>query len=177
MSALFSEIFVATPAAVAKAPARANLLGEHTDYNDGFVLPTPLPYVTTVAVGPGPDGMIEAHAARFGETKTRALDAPAAGDWLDYVLGCVRVAMREGAAVQGARVAIDSDVPMGAGISSSAALEVATLRALRDWLGLRLDGAAIEGEAHGVTLGGAQSRHARASSMVARPIRRTSSRR
>jgi galactokinase len=139
MSALFSELFVTAPAAMARAPARANLLGEHTDYNDGFVLPTPLPYVTTVAVGPGPAGMIEAHAARFNETKTRPLDAPPAGDWLDYVLGCVRVAIQEGAVVEGVRVTIDSDVPMGAGISSSAALEVATLRALRDWLGLDLD--------------------------------------
>ena len=139
MSALFSEVFGTAPAATAKAPARANLLGEHTDYNDGFVLPTPLPYFTTVAVGPGAPGVIEAHAARFNETLTRPLDAPPGGDWLDYVLGCVRVVMQDGAAVEGLRVSVESDVPMGAGISSSAALEVATLRALRDWLGLGLD--------------------------------------
>jgi len=139
MSALFTDVFGAAPAADAKAPARANLLGEHTDYNDGFVLPTPLPYFTTVAVGPGPAGTIEAHAARFGETLSRPLDAPPGGDWLDYVLGCVRVLAQEGVAVAGLRVAIESDVPMGAGISSSAALEVATLRALRQWLGLPLD--------------------------------------
>ncbi|WP_448187821.1 galactokinase [Azospirillum sp. sgz301742] len=143
MSALFSEIFGRTPAATAKAPARANLLGEHTDYNDGFVLPTPLPYFTTVAVGPGAPGVIEAHAARFHETLTRPLDAPPGGDWLDYVLGCVRVVMQDGAVVKGLRVSVESDVPMGAGISSSAALEVATLRALREWLGLGLDEVAI----------------------------------
>ena len=139
MSALFPEIFGAAPAATARAPARANLLGEHTDYNDGFVLPTPLPYFTTVSVGPGPAGRIEAHAARFDETLSRPLDAAPGGDWLDYVLGCVRAVVEDGAAVEGLRATIESDVPMGAGISSSAALEVATLRALREWLGLNLD--------------------------------------
>ena len=144
MSATFVAAFGSEPAATAQAPARANLLGEHTDYNDGFVLPTPLPYVTTVSVGPGAqDGVIEAHAARFRETKTRPLDAPAAGDWLDYPLGCVRVLMKGGTPVPGLRLSIDSDIPMGAGISSSAALEVATLRALRQWLGLSLDDMAI----------------------------------
>ncbi len=139
MSELFPEIFGTAPAATARAPARANLLGEHTDYNDGFVLPTPLPYFTTVSGGPGPAGHIEAHAARFDETLSRPLDAPPGGDWLDYVLGCVRAVVEDGAAVEGVRATIESDVPMGAGISSSAALEVATLRALREWLGLSLE--------------------------------------
>ncbi|HYH22466.1 MAG TPA: galactokinase [Azospirillum sp.] len=139
MSALFTKTFGTDAAATEKAPARANLLGEHTDYNNGFVLPTPLPYVTTVAVGPGKPGEIEAHAAQFNETLTRRLDAPAHGDWLDYVLGCVKVIGQQGVPVEGLRVAIESDVPMGAGISSSAALEVATLRALRRWLELSID--------------------------------------
>ena len=139
MSALFQTIFGTAPAATAKAPARANLLGEHTDYNDGFVLPTPLPYFTAVSVGPGPAGMIEAHAARFNETKSRPLDAPPGGDWLDYVAGCAHALMQDGTRIDGLRATIESDVPMGAGISSSAALEVATLRALRQWLGLSYD--------------------------------------
>jgi len=139
MSELFTKTFGTGPAATEKAPARANLLGEHTDYNDGFVLPTPLPYFTTVSVGPGKPGEVEAFAAQFNETLTRRLDAPAHGDWLDYVLGCVRVVQQQRVPVEGLRVAIESDVPMGAGISSSAALEVATLRALRRWLELSID--------------------------------------
>ncbi|MBP2314370.1 galactokinase [Azospirillum soli] len=126
--------------ASARAPARANLLGEHTDYNDGFVLPTPLPYFTTVTVAPGNQaGMIEAFAARFGQTLVRPLDAPRQGDWLDYPLGCVTILRAAGIEVPALRLTIESDIPMGAGISSSAALEVATLRALRRWLDLPLD--------------------------------------
>ncbi|HYD29267.1 MAG TPA: galactokinase [Azospirillaceae bacterium] len=140
MTDLFSTVFDAAPQATAKAPARANLLGEHTDYNDGFVLPTPLPYFTTVSVGAGSrPGWIEAYAARFGETLTRPLDAPPQGDWLDYVLGCVRALGEARTPVAGLRLTIDSEVPVGAGISSSAALEVATLRALRQFLALDLD--------------------------------------
>ncbi len=146
MTTLFLNHFGVQPAAVGQAPARANLLGEHTDYNDGFVLPTPLPYVTTVSVGPGARaGMIEAHAARFGETRMRPMDSGPAGDWLDYPLGCVRVLMEAGASVPALRLTIESDVPMGAGVSSSAALEVATLRALRSWLALPLDDLALAG--------------------------------
>ncbi|HEY0833933.1 MAG TPA: galactokinase [Azospirillum sp.] len=139
MSDLFTTTFGTAPAATDKAPARANLLGEHTDYNNGFVLPTPLPYFTTVAVGPGAPGEVEAHAAQFNETLTRRLDAEPNGDWLDYVLGCVRAIKPQGVPVEGLRVTIESDIPMGAGISSSAALEVATLRALRRWLELSID--------------------------------------
>lgn len=128
----------------ARAPARANMLGEHTDYNDGFVLPTPLPYFTTVTVAPGNQaGMIEAHAARFDQTLVRPLDSPRQGDWLDYPLGCVHTLRASGVDVPALRLTIESDIPMGAGISSSAALEVATLRALRRWLDLPLDDEAI----------------------------------
>jgi len=136
----FEKAFGTAPAVTATAPARANLLGEHTDYNDGFVLPTPLPYFTTVQIGLGPTpGQIDAYAARFDESLSRRIDVPKQGDWLDYVVGCFAQLAARGVEVPGLRIAVDSDVPMGAGISSSAALEVATLRAARDALNLELD--------------------------------------
>lgn len=144
MTIPFEQAFRAEPEAVALAPARANLLGEHTDYNDGFVLPTTLGFTTTVAVGRGPNpGRIEAFSANFRETRTRSYGTPKQGDWLDYVAGCVDRLMARGVAVPGLRVAIDSNVPTGSGLSSSAALEVATLRAIRQLLRLDIDDAEI----------------------------------
>ncbi|MFZ4579708.1 MAG: galactokinase [Myxococcota bacterium] len=135
----FAETWGVPPDAVGVAPARANLLGEHTDYNDGFVLPTPLGLWTAVAVGRAErDGGIEALACRLGEQKSRAYGELRQGDWLDYVAGCAAALQARGVELPGLRLAIDSQVPIGAGISSSAALEVATLRALRSLLDLPL---------------------------------------
>ncbi|MEO3432565.1 galactokinase [Inquilinus sp. CAU 1745] len=142
MTSLYEGVFGAPAEAEGRAPARANLLGEHTDYNDGFVLPTPLAYETAATIGRmkgAPDGIIEAHAAPFGETKRRSLGDPPQGDWMDYVVGCFRALGEAGYAVPAVSLAISSDVPMGAGISSSAALEVAVLRAARRLLDLPLD--------------------------------------
>ncbi len=139
---LFHTVFGRDPDAVAEAPARANLLGEHTDYNDGFVLPTPLPYRTVVEAGPDESasgGTVTMHAAQFDATAERRLGEPRRGDWTDYVLGCLTVLAGQGVAVPPMRIAIDSDVPMGAGISSSAALEVAVLRAARSLLRIDMD--------------------------------------
>jgi galactokinase len=140
MSTPFEHAFKTRPEATASAPARANLLGEHTDYNDGFVLPTTLGFTTTVAVGRGPtDGVIEAYSANFDETRTRAFGLAKQGDWLDYVAGCVDRLMKHGYSLPGLRFAIDSNVPTGSGLSSSAALEVSVLRALRTMLGFDYD--------------------------------------
>ncbi|MER3479831.1 MAG: galactokinase [Meiothermus sp.] len=134
----FKDQFGTLPESSAQAPGRVNLLGEHTDYNDGFVLPTPLPYFTYVEAG-RLEGSVEGYAENFGETRTRSLDQGKGGDWLDYVAGCVWVLGRAGHAVPGGRFYVRSQVPMGAGLSSSAALEVATLRALRALYRLPLD--------------------------------------
>ncbi len=143
---VFQTVFGSAPDAEAQAPARANLLGEHTDYNDGFVLPTPLAYRTVVEAGTdegAEGGSLTMHAAQFGETVQRRLGEPRRGDWTDYVLGSVSVLAEQGVTVPALRIAIDSDVPMGAGISSSAALEVSVLRAARSLLGLDIDDVTI----------------------------------
>ena len=138
----FQAVFGSAPDAEAQAPARANLLGEHTDYNDGFVLPTPLAYRTLVEVGLGArdaEPCVAMHAAQFDETIERPFGEARRGDWSDYVLGCLTVLSETGVDLPPLRFAIDSDVPIGAGISSSAALEVAVLRAVRALLRLDLD--------------------------------------
>ncbi len=146
MSGKFRQIYGVDPGAAAEAPARANLLGEHTDYNDGFVLPTPLHYRTVVEAGLAEDGSDQPftmYAAQFGDSTERQLGEARRGDWSDYVLGCLTVLSEAGIDLPPLRFAIDSDVPMGAGISSSAALEVAVLRSVRALLRLDLDDVTI----------------------------------
>lgn len=131
---LFAERFGAAPAPrVAAAPGRVNLIGEHTDYNDGYVLPMAIARAAVVAFRPRSDRILRGHAVAFDETGERALDglAPPGGhDWLSYVAGVAWAFAAEGLAVPGLDVVVDGDVPLGAGLSSSAALEMATARAL-----------------------------------------------
>ncbi|MBM3470965.1 MAG: galactokinase [Armatimonadetes bacterium] len=122
----------------AQAPGRVNLLGEHTDYNEGFVLPMPLSQVTRVFAARA-DGVVEAHAEIFDERMARKLGGPRDGTWLDYIAGCVWALAQEGIEVPGARFRIQRGVPPGAGLASSAALEVAVLRALRALYEIPLD--------------------------------------
>ncbi|RIH88142.1 Galactokinase [Meiothermus luteus] len=134
---MYRDLFASEPSVVASAPGRVNLLGEHTDYNQGLVLPTPLPYQTVVEAS-ATQGL-EVYAENFQELKRRGLEEPKQGDWLDYLAGCLWVLRRRGYEVPGLRAYVRSQVPMGGGLSSSAALEVATLRALRELYGLPLD--------------------------------------
>ncbi|WP_027882949.1 galactokinase [Meiothermus rufus] len=134
---MFERIFGFPPSVVASAPGRVNLLGEHTDYNQGYVLPTPLPYQTELEAAPTES--LEVYAENFREHKRRALGQPRQGDWLDYIAGCIWVLHQHGYRVPGLRAYVRSQVPMGGGLSSSAALEVATLRALRALYQLPLD--------------------------------------
>ncbi|WP_114312054.1 galactokinase [Thermus caldifontis] len=126
----FREVFGTLPEASAQAPGRVNLLGEHTDYQEGYVLPTPLSYFTQVEAAKA-EGRVEAYSEELKELRARPLGSPAQGDFLDYLLGVVWALREAGYKVPGARFYIRSQVPMGAGLSSSAALEVAALRALR----------------------------------------------
>lgn len=134
---MFKDIFGTEPTISVSAPGRVNLLGEHTDYNGGFVFPTPLPYQTYIEAAAA-EG-IEAYAENFQEHKSRGLGIAKQGDWLDYIAGCVWVLHQHGHTVPGIRAYVRSQVPMTGGLSSSAALEVATLRALRELYQLPLD--------------------------------------
>jgi len=124
------------------APGRVNLIGEHTDYNDGFVLPIALPYRTTATVTLRTDGrLLVSSAQRPGEqARATVADLRPGGspDWATYVLGVVWALREAGHDVAGgADVVVDGQVPEGAGLSSSAALECAVAAALDDVLGLR----------------------------------------
>jgi galactokinase len=117
------------PTAVWTAPGRVNLIGEHTDYNGGFVLPIAIDRFTTVAVAPRDDTALNAHS----------LQVPDDSGWTKYVDGIVRALADEGVDVGGADVLVDSTVPTGGGLSSSAALEVASAAALSAMAGGDLD--------------------------------------
>ena len=139
----FSAVFGATvPPRVALAPGRVNLIGEHTDYNEGFVLPMAIDRVAVVAFHRRADRMLRCHSVAFAETRELALDglAPPGGhDWFSYVAGVVWAFGCEGLAVPGLDVVVDGDIPIGAGLSSSAALEMAVARALCDAGGFEWD--------------------------------------
>jgi galactokinase len=139
----FAAVFGTEPAASAWAFGRVNLIGEHTDYNGGFVLPALIPQsaVATVAPTGGDQVRVWSRELSLGDT----FDAYRLGaerprqTWVDYVQG-VTVALRTaGHVVPGFDLALASDVPLGSGLSSSAALEVSVLRALRQLFSLRID--------------------------------------
>lgn len=130
--AAFRATWGTDPVLVARAPGRVNLIGEHTDYNDGFVLPCAIGFEAVVAASPCEEAMIEAVAVDMaGERDRFALDdaIPHAGGWRDYLRGVATV-LGESGTLSGARLAIAGNVPTGSGLSSSAALEIAVGRAL-----------------------------------------------
>ncbi|MFI9838147.1 galactokinase [Nonomuraea sp. NPDC051941] len=125
----FRAAYGAAPQTVWRAPGRVNLIGEHTDYNDGFVLPFAVPWGVTAAITPRTDGTIRLLSLQApGEPVTIPSHDQSAG-WTRYVVGVFAML---GDRVRGADIAIDGDVPPGAGLSSSAALEVAVASALND---------------------------------------------
>lgn len=128
----FEAVFGRPPEVVGQAPGRVNLLGEHTDYNDGHVLPIAIPQRTVVAIGRSPDGAFALHAAAMGATVRFTLEQAPAEHFASYVYGCLIEMQNAGIEVPPVQIHVSSEVPMGVGLSSSAALEVATLRALRE---------------------------------------------
>jgi galactokinase len=127
----FSERYGTSPR-VFSAPGRVNLIGEHTDYNDGLVLPIAIRERTRVAAASRPDRVIRAYSQNLRKERAFSLDDPwnRRGKWLDYVEGMARTLVARGVPVGGADLMIGSDVPPGAGLSSSAALELAVGQAL-----------------------------------------------
>jgi galactokinase len=135
----FRDVFGSEPAATAEAPGRVNLLGEHTDYNDGYVLPAAIPQKTRVALAPNGGELFTVYTAELDETAQFTAAEPPREPFATYVYGCVRELQDRGIAVPPLNIHIASEVPIGVGLSSSAALEVACLRALRSFLESPLD--------------------------------------
>jgi len=141
----FRQAFGAPPDADAFAPARVNLIGEHTDYHQGYVLPTVLPQRTHVWLRRGERSRVRAFSATLGgDAATYSLgeEQPGKG-WIDYIQGVTHVLRGHGTEVPGFDAWIASTIPVGGGVSSSAALCVSLLRALRDLQGLTIDDHAI----------------------------------
>jgi galactokinase len=143
MSPSFQDLFGHTPELVVQAPGRVNLIGEHTDYNGGFVLPMAIPQQTHVELRRRADRLVRAFSvnkSRQGEVREFTLGQEAQDkSWLDYVKGVAHVLRNEGHALSGFELRIFSEVPLGSGLSSSASLDVAILRALRQAFSLPLD--------------------------------------
>jgi galactokinase len=132
LAARFEEIFGATPK-IFRAPGRVNLIGEHTDYNDGFVMPCAIGFSTRVALSPRSDRKLVIRSEDFPEQFEFDLDRmpqEGAGFWCDYVVGVAVTLQNAGYPVQGANLLLRGEVPIGAGLSSSAAVEVASALSL-----------------------------------------------
>jgi galactokinase len=150
----FSAAFGHEPRLVVQAPGRVNLIGEHTDYNDGFVLPAAINYSTWIAVSGRNDRELHVIANDFGKQKVVInLDAPMQhfpnATWADYVSGVVQELQKKHYRLSGGNFLISGNVPTGAGLSSSASLEIAVVRALTELSGEPIDPtlAALVGQA------------------------------
>lgn len=139
---LYETTFAARPEGVWGAPGRVNLIGEHTDYNDGFVLPFALAQRAAVAAGRSDERGWTFVSAQVGETVEVSAEAlvPGLPGWAAYLAGVVWSLRTSGYPVdEGGRMVLSSDVPLGAGLSSSAALECASMAALCDLFGLEIE--------------------------------------
>jgi galactokinase len=152
----FQQHFAAEQPRFFYAPGRVNLIGEHTDYNEGFVLPIAIGMGTMVVGVSRPDRHICVHSLNENETVAFSLDAQTArppGHWLNYVEGVARSLEERGYHLRGANLLIESNIPVGSGLSSSAALENATAFAL-----LSLSGESVEDRVR-IALAGQQAEH------------------
>ena len=134
LSALFAQQFNEAPLFVIASPGRINLIGEHVDYNDGFVLPAAIDKYMFVAVSHRNDSQILLHATDLNQNYQTNLDAalqPSSSGWPNYVLGVIDELRKDGHFVSGFNMLITGNIPIGAGVSSSAALECATVFACK----------------------------------------------
>jgi len=140
---LFSGYFGREPALMVRAPGRVNLIGEHTDYNEGWVLPAALQMGTVVVAGPRSDDTLHTVARLMDDEDRVSLNAllPCDGpQWTCYVRGIVAMLREAGCPVTGADLLIDGDLPLGSGLSSSASMEMAISVALTSMIGYQMDG-------------------------------------
>src|ERR1700692_34906 len=120
LKTLFAELYGAVPA-IFRAPGRVNLIGEHTDYNDGFVMPAAINFYAYSAIAGRADRMLSIHSEQFGETVEFDLSqvaVPPRKHWSDYVRGVAAALRNEGYPLTGANLLIDGRVPIGSGLSS-----------------------------------------------------------
>src|SRR5712671_3051527 len=131
-----------TGASVYRAPGRVNLIGEHTDYNEGFVLPSAIGFSCWVGIAPRKDRKLVLYSGNLGEGREADLDDlenRGSGHWSDYPIGVAWALQEAGYRLRGADLYISGDVPLGAGLSSSAAIEVSTGYALLSVAGHAID--------------------------------------
>jgi len=134
--------FQAEPA-IFVAPGRVNLIGEHTDYAEGFVMPAAIDFATLAAISPRSDGKVVLYSENYQEERSfdaSALPAKASKHWTDYPMGVVAILTGEGHKIPGFSLSLWGDVPLGSGLSSSAALEVATSLAVLSLIGASYPG-------------------------------------
>jgi galactokinase len=140
--ALHLARFEAEPAIYA-APGRVNLIGEHTDYAEGFVMPAAINFATLAGISPRVDGKIAIFSENYGQVRyfdAAELPAKAAKHWTDYPLGVISILAGEGNSIPGFSLSLWGDVPLGSGLSSSASVEVATALAVTGLLGVSYPG-------------------------------------
>ncbi|MBN2388365.1 MAG: galactokinase [Anaerolineales bacterium] len=137
----FRDRFGTRPVTCVRAPGRVNLMGEHTDYNDGFVMPVAIDRAITIALRPRTDRLVTVHSLDYQQSVTFSLDDLQRGErgWAAYVIGVAWALQSAGSALLGWEGILSGDIPKGAGLSSSAALELATARAFAAISGLAWD--------------------------------------
>jgi len=139
---LHQNRYHATPE-VYVAPGRVNLIGEHTDYAEGFVMPAAIDFATLAAISPRSDGQIAIYAENFAEEQVFPADSiptENTGGWADYPVGVLATLVKEGYTIPAFSMTLWGDVPLGSGLSSSAAIEVATATAVTALMGVTIPG-------------------------------------
>ena len=141
VAARFREVHGTKPSRMFRAPGRVNLIGEHTDYNDGLVMPAAIDFYSYAAIAERADRILGVYSEQFQERVEFNLDelaGPPRKHWSDYVRGVAAALQGEGYPLKGANLLVDGQVPIGSGLSSSAAIEVATAFALTSLEGVSI---------------------------------------
>src|SRR5215813_7092479 len=138
----FADLYSIQPEFVVRAPGRVNLIGEHTDYNDGFVFPAAIDFYVTIAGSPRADRQVRAYSVTYNQSTTFSLDdvqRSSEAPWSNYVRGVTSILHDEGRILTGANLLVEGTVPIGSGLSSSAAMEVASCLAFEAAGGFEID--------------------------------------